>query len=170
MLGKEALVHRNKKITNLSESKSIGILYDASEKESAAVVREFVKKLRDSKRVVKALGYVNSTIPDDSRVAKLEFDYFTKADVNWYFLPNSGVLRNFCNEPYEILIDLTNQQVIPLLYAVAWSKSQCKVGRLSEKYASYYDIMIDCKNEQSITELIQQTMHYLSIINSRKNG
>jgi len=170
MLEREEQTTRVKKISNFSEAKSIGILYDATIVENHHIVREFVKQLREEKKNVKALGYVDSKEARDFQVAKLEFDFFLKSDLNWYNMPGHHVVDNFCHEPYDILIDLTVNKTLPLLFVLNWSKAKCKVGSQKKSSDTFYDIMINIEKNTQLKYLIQQVKHYLTIINTPRNA
>jgi hypothetical protein len=170
MLGRETPSTRTKKVTNLGDAKNIGIIYDATLLENHNIVREFVRQLREEKKIVKALGFVDTKEARDFQVAKLEFDFFLKPDLNWYYMPNHHVVDNFCNEPYDILIDLTVEKVLPQLFVLTWSKAKSKVGRQDQSLENIYDIMINVDKKPDLKYLIQQVKHYLTIINNPRNA
>ncbi|MBX7180844.1 MAG: hypothetical protein K1X82_01935 [Bacteroidia bacterium] len=170
LLRQEQVPTRPIKVSNLADAKNIGILYDATQMETHNVVREFVRQLREEKKTVKALGFVDTKEARDFQVAKLEFDFFLKTDLNWYYMPGHHVVDNFCNESYDLLIDLTLEPVLPQLYVLTWSKAKCKVGRQDANFEKLYDIMINVEKKPDLKFLIQQVKHYLTIINNPRNA
>ena len=164
------LVQRQQKVSNLDDAKSVGILYDATNIETFNAVKDFVKQLKDLKKQVKTLGYVDSLEVKDFQQARLDFDFFLKSGLNWYYMPGHHIVENFCNEPFDILIDLTLHPLIPQLFVLTWSKARCKVGRQDNNFSYLLDIMIDIEKKPDLKFLQQQVLHYLTIINHPRNA
>ncbi len=169
-LNREELPKRTIKVSNLAQAKNIGIIYNATEIATYNIVREFVKQLRDDKKQVKALGYVDNVPAKDFQQAKLEFDFIQKTDLNWYYMPGHHVVDNFCNEPYDLLIDLSVDKVLPQLFVLTWAKAKCKIGRQDDSLEKLYDIMINVDKKPDLKYLIEQVKHYLTIINHPRHA
>jgi len=67
---------RQREVHNLHTAQSIGILYDATEKEDMLKVSEFVNTLFQTKKDVKALGFVNLKELSHHHMPMLQFDFF----------------------------------------------------------------------------------------------
>ncbi len=132
---------RRKEVCNLESAKSIGILYDASSEEQINLVRPFVSFFFDLKKDVKALGFVNAKELSYCHVPKLQYDFFYKKDLNWYYKPQNYIIDNFIKKEHDILINLTDSSVIPIKYLVASSLAHFKIGIYEENY-EIYDLMI----------------------------
>ena len=159
---------RTKHICNLNRAKSIGILYDATLEDQIKVVQPFVSYFFDLKKEVKALGFVNSDRLSYCHNPKLQYDFFYKKDLNWYYKPQNYIIDNFINKEYDILINLCDSSVIPIKYLVASSIAHFKIGIYEEDY-EIYDLMISLKEDRSIKKLMQEIKHYINLIN-KKNG
>ena len=70
-------------------------------------------------------------------------------------------------EEYEIIIDLTLEDRLPIQYILAKSRARFKVGRWSESNKKILDMMIDMAGSRSLPQLIQQVHHYLLMVNSK---
>ena len=152
---------RRKEVCNLESAKSIGILYDASSEEQINLVRPFVSFFFDLKKDVKALGFVNAKELSYCHVPKLQYDFFYKKDLNWYYKPQNYIIDNFIKKEHDILINLTDSSVIPIKYLVASSLAHFKI--------EIYDLMISLTDDRSQQKLMNEIKHYINLIN-KKNG
>ena len=160
-------LERDKKLTNLSDSRTIGIVYLVSNQTVFNKVKLLIRKLNSPYRQVMALGYVDRDSIPDYCVAANSGYYFDRKDLNWYGAPGNDYIKEFINKEFDIIIDLTLEDVYVLQYIVALSKSKLKVGRFSKSMQKYYDLMI--KNDQKALsdEYIDQILHYLNILKSK---
>lgn len=157
---------RIKEVCNLKSAKSIGILYDASSEEQINIVRPFVSFFFNLKKDVKALGFVNSKELSYCHVPKLQYDFFYKKDLNWYYKPQNYIIDNFIKKEHDILINLTDSSVIPIKYLVASSIAHFKIGIYEENY-EIYDLMISLTDDKSIQKLMNEIKHYINMINNK---
>jgi len=157
---------RRKEVCNLESAKSIGILYDASSEEQINLVRPFVSFFFDLKKDVKALGFVNAKELSYCHVPKLQYDFFYKKDLNWYYKPQNYIIDNFIKKEHDILINLTDSSVIPIKYLVASSLAHFKIGIYEENY-EIYDLMISLTDDRSQQKLMNEIKHYINLINKK---
>ena len=156
---------RQREVHNLHTSKSIGILYDATEMEDMLKVSEFVNTLFKTKKDVKALGFVNLKELTHNHMPMLQFDFFFLKDLNWYYKPQNYIIKNFVEKDYDILINLCPSTCVPIKYLAGSSQAKFKVGKYEEDI-DLYDMMIDVK-ENTISALIKEIHHYLTVINQK---
>lgn len=157
---------RRKEVCNLESAKTIGILYDASSEEQINLVRPFVSFFFDLKKDVKALGFVNAKELSYCHVPKLQYDFFYKKDLNWYYKPQNYIIDNFIKKEHDILINLTDSSVIPIKYLVASSLAHFKIGIYEENY-EIYDLMISLTDDRSQQKLMNEIKHYINLINKK---
>lgn len=157
------------KVKNLDEALSVGIIYNLDREDTYHLVKKYVKFLREQEGIKKimALGFVDQKELPDNYKSKLEFDFFTRKDLSRFYRPVGITTKNFIGEEYDILIDLTNKQVIPLRYILNYSKAKFKVGYYSEENEQFYDLMINMK-KYNMVDFIDQVNHYLKIINTKR--
>ena len=156
---------RQREVHNLHTAQSIGILYDATEKEDMLKVSEFVNTLFQTKKDVKALGFVNLKELTHHHMPMLQFDFFFLKDLNWYYKPQNYIIKNFVEKDYDILINLCDSACIPIKYLAGKSQAKFKVGKYEEDI-DLYDMMIDVK-ENTLSALIKEIHHYLTVINQK---
>ncbi|MCB9190542.1 MAG: hypothetical protein H6602_02635 [Flavobacteriales bacterium] len=153
----------------LDSARSIGILFNAKDERSFKIIREFADKLRGGGlRKVKALGFVPKQEVAAFLQSSQDFDFFTRDDFNWYYKPQGRKVAGFVSEQFDILIDLRLSKFTSLLFIVALSRAQFKVGRFRSDFKEFYDLMIDVDESSDLTYFISQIEHYLSMLNENK--
>jgi len=156
---------RNRKVINLEDASDIGIIYYLPDETVYAKVSEFVRQLQDSGKKVKALGYVESKRLTGRFLPKLSYDFLYPAGLNWFCKPVAEAARDFIDTEFDLLIDLSTEDMIPLLHITALSKAKFKAGMLSNERKPYLDLMISLQGKGGLDELITQIRHYTSILN-----
>ena len=158
---------RNKKLVNLNEAKTVGIVYNVTNQEIFKKVKLLIKDLTTAKRQVMAIGFVNRKSIPDYCIAAYSGYYFDQKDLNWFGGPKNNYIKEFINKEFDILIDLTLEDVFVIQFISGLSKSRLKVGRYSENHIKYYDLMIKVNNSLSLDIFIEQILHYLLILKSK---
>jgi hypothetical protein len=86
-------------------------------------------------------------------------------DINWFHAPHGIKVKSFIAKPYDILITINPEKKKHLHFLNATSKARFKIGILPD-YVEFYNLIIDCKNPSSITNIftdIQTTLDKLTI-------
>lgn len=156
---------RNKKICNLNQAANIGIVYFLPDEETYRKVSQFVKRLQGEGKTVKALGFVDNKSLTGQFLPKLSYDFLYHSGVNWMNKPVSAQAKDFSDTTFDILIDLSMEEHLPLLFITAQSKAGFKTGMQSKLRSRYLDLMISLENGGELDELIKQVYHYLNEIN-----
>lgn len=159
---------RHRKLTNLKNAKKIGILYTLDDVAEYETVSGFVSSLQQDHKEVKALGFVKNKLLVDRFLPKLSYDFFSKKDINWFFKPIHTKVRDFIEKDFDILIDLSMKDSLPLKFISGLSVAHCRIGRFSEENKACYDIMIDLQKPLSLHDYILQIIHYLTVINDEE--
>lgn len=158
---------RNKQVINIEDAKSIGVVYFLPEEAVYNTISKFVNKLQTAGKNVKALGYVESKQLTGQFLPKLSYDFLYPAGLGWNLKPTSTAARDFIATEFDILIDLSMIDLLPLNFITGLSKAKFKAGLQSRERSAHLDLMISLKEGDSLDELIKQTDHYLSIINRK---
>ena len=148
-------------------AKKIGLLYDATEQMDFEIVKEYVKHVRSRQKEVLALGYVDKKELPQNQFAQLGLDFFTRKDLNWQHFPQSLEVSNFIREPFDIVLNLSDNSIFPLRYIAAVSKARFRVGRFDQSSVPCYDMMIEAAAGTDIKQFIKQAEEYLKKIKSR---
>jgi hypothetical protein len=145
--------------------KTVGIIFDAASPEDFELVKRYVLYLREHRKKVKVLGYYPSKRIPEMTYSKLEYDFFSAKEINWFGKPTAMVVQNFINEEYDVLLDLNINDHFPLKYITALSKASFKVGKYNEKDIEIYDMMIDSDNTKTLKYFLRQVDLYITMLN-----
>jgi hypothetical protein len=157
---------RTRKPHSLESAQTIALLYYLQDEDTYKRIEEFIKNLNELNIKVKVACYTDLKFIPHYFIPKLLQDIVTSKDVNWYFQPVKPFVKDFLDEEFDLLLDLTLTEQFPLLYLAAKSKAGLKIGRFDEAHQEYYDLMIDIPQDASLEFFIEQVMHYLNKINT----
>jgi hypothetical protein len=150
---------------NFNQIRTVGILFDASNPEDFELVKRYLVYLRESNKKVKVLGFFSDKKIPELTYSKLEYDFFSLKELNWFGKPSTHIIENFINEEYDLLIDLNIHDHFPLKYIAALSKAKFKVGKYKEQDEIIYDMMIDSDNTQKLKYFLRQVDTYIAMLN-----
>ena len=154
---------RKPKACAYTDANSVAILYKEKGESFYVLVKQYMKFLKEEHgiRKVLAIAYIEDKVIPQYQQHKLEFDYFTRKDLNWHFKPNNVQLKNFVGEDFDILLDFDLENCLPIRYLVSESKAKMKVGVLKAENQPFYDLMIEYKKEYTFDDFIKQINFYL---------
>lgn len=155
---------RNKKVSNLSTARTIGLIFDGTNPKNFDGVYDFYKSLKEKNIHISILGYVHPNNIPDNFLIKKNIQFFTTKEVNWYFKTKNKDALKFANKKFDILINLDLDRVKPIHYIVSISLARFKVGRFI-KGDNYIDLSIRMDKEPTLEYFTQQVWHYLELIN-----
>jgi ADP-heptose:LPS heptosyltransferase len=153
-----ANISRTIAVTNFEEAETIALIFDATDKEEFEVVKKYIKKLKENKRKVRAIGFYDGKEEPVLMSSKLEYDFFSRKQLKW----------NFMQEPFDLLINLCMNFKTPLLYVTALSRAKFKVGRQHTQYEPYYDLLLNVEDGTGLKNFIAVAEKYLSMIQPKK--
>lgn len=154
---------------NLALARKVAIVYVVEDEATHNHVKNYVKRVKEELGIsnIMALGYSDQKVMPHYLHARLNFDAICQKDLNWYRIPQGNAVQNFMAEEFEVLIDLTLEDRLPVQYILAKSRARFKVGRWSESNKKILDMMIDMAGSRSLPQLIQQVHHYMLMVNSK---
>lgn len=161
---------RHKQISNLAIASDIGIVYFLPDEEAYNKVSGYVKRLQEMGKRVKAIGYVENKRLTGFFMPKLSYDFIDPTNLAWNYKPVATQARDFMETEFDILIDLSTDNILPLMFITGLSKAKFKTGLQNKEKANYLDLMISLEKEEDLDELIKQIDHYLSIINIKNDS
>jgi hypothetical protein len=154
---------------NIGAARKVAIVYAVDDETAHNHVRNYVKRIKEDLGIsqIMALGFVDQKGLPHYLHAKLNFDAISLKDLNWYRIPHGNTVQNFMAEEFDVIIDLSLEDRLPIQYIMAKSRSRFKVGRWSDSNKKILDMMIDMAGGRSLSQLIQQVHHYLLMVNSK---
>ncbi len=163
ILGKRAAkLQRNAGFKNLEQSKTVGVIFNATQQDVSETARKYIQTLQKQGLKVKALGFVDSKQLLDFYKKTDTFDFFSRKNLNWYGKPNNPNTDAFINLRFDILIDLSIVEDFPIQYIVGLSKADFKVGCVKDS-KNYYDFMIELGEKKQLPFFIDQLNHYFEM-------
>jgi hypothetical protein len=156
------------KVYNLDEARSVTILYYLDGEETFSIIKKYVKFLKEEEGIkrIMAIGYYDGdpkNVPEYVS-PKLEFDFLLKHEHAKNIKPAGNLVKNYIHQDFDVLIDLTFEKKLPLMYLLNWSVARFKVGVHQEENLSYYDLNI-IQHNKSLTDLIDNINSILKKIN-----
>ncbi|HEU4716753.1 MAG TPA: hypothetical protein VFU15_02925 [Bacteroidia bacterium] len=163
-----ALLRREKTAFNIAEAKTIGIVYLFTGSEEFELLKKYVSYLRELKKKVKVVVYYHGKQEPYVQYSKIDYDFFGVKSHNWYGKPSDHILKNFMEEPFDILIDInfTGEPVLTFLSALSMAKF--KIG-LYEDDNYIHDMQIESSAGKGLKFFLRQVDTYLMKINTPMN-
>ncbi len=158
---------RNKKFINLEDITTIGVVFYLKDSNGFEEINEFLKELTIREKQIFAIGYIEKkTIPDHFLLRK-GYNFFCMTDLNWFHRPEPLFISDFIEREFDLLINLSIDQIYPVEYIYALSKARFKTGKFFEG-TDHCDLAIDTGQNRDIGYLTEQLTHYLQIINKKQ--
>ena len=122
---------RERRGCSLRNANSVGLVYLERDHAHYREIKGLAKVLKE-KYGVKRVGLMSYVPADDKEtpnwlVKKLDSGYLCKSDLNWHGWPTKE-FEAFVDTPFDILIDLEIDPVLPLKFVVRKSLAAMKVG------------------------------------------
>ena len=159
-------IKRERQMFSLAEAKTIGIILDTSNAENFELTKKYVVYLREMKKKVKVIGYFSVGEMPPLTYSKLEYDFFTWKELNWYHRPSNTFVKNFMNEDLDVLIDLNLYDSFPLKYIATVCKAKFKIAKFAKENEPVYDLMIQTDETKTFKYFLRQVDTYLGMINN----
>ena len=153
---------------NVEDATSMGMICVIKNMNDYESVVQIIKLIKGEFKIphIKILAYYPNKDDPDFLKSRLGLDFFTIYDLNYYALPKKAVVKNFISERFDILLDLTEIETIPLRLILLLSKSPFKVGSFSEEKKSFYDLMIET-DPKDYLQYVKHVINYLKIFNKK---
>ncbi len=161
-------VSRTKRKVKYSDFKnitSIGIVWDASKPAEFLSLSRFHMRMSELKISLKILGYYPGKNLPDQYTAIRYLTCIKIDEINSLYHPHSAEAKTFIDNPFDILIDINPEKLIPLRYVSSLSMARLKVGLLdNEGSDAPFDLMMEIKKPADIDSYLNQVIRYLEMI------
>jgi hypothetical protein len=159
---------RQKDFLNISEIRSVGIIFDATDPGEFEKIKNYANKLKQAGKRVHGIGFYDAMlIPADLSWSKTDFDLFHRKELQGLSTPSSPYIKTFITEIRDLLIDVNLKNKFPLRYIAAMSYAKCKVGIDLPENAAVHDMLISIDPGQGTDKYLQQVDVYLEMINKK---
>ena len=156
---------RSRKLKNFHESSDIGIIYLSDGESKYALIKKLVEHLKSEHGIphVLALGFIPEKEAPFYHSHILSHDYFTTSDLDWTKIPKCASVTRFCEEQFDILIDLTKGEIPELRSVLLQSIARFKVGRNPEE--AHYDLIFEMEENATLDVYIKRIDSFLTQLN-----
>ncbi|HRZ97489.1 MAG TPA: hypothetical protein P5084_08035 [Paludibacter sp.] len=140
---------RDRRFVNYEKAKSILILFESDYSEKNILVRRIIRNLVNDGKKVSAWGYIEkkeittAILPDFRVLHQKDTDFFQKPKVSFF--------NELEDMEFDLLIDLTVNEVLPLQYIAIHANALCKTGSIKNEL-EVYDFAINLENINSNDE------------------
>lgn len=146
-----------------SKVKHILLLFESDLTEKNLHIKQLIKELQQQGKEVTAWGYVDSK----TALSGILRDYRILAhrDTNLFDKPKEIHLKDLTRRHFDVVIDLTLKDILPLKYLMLYAEADFKAGRQPEEpYLA--DFMVMNVNNEDPAFLFDQIIYYLKHIQS----
>lgn len=140
---------------------SVVILYESDYLERNTLIKQFSSQLQSEGKIVSTWGYIDKK--DISTLILPVGRILGSKDINLFERPKKDIIDDLHKEHWDILIDLTQHDCLPLRYLAMEADVPFKCGM--RRSDNTLDFMIDMSPAEDPTELFQQIIHYIKHIN-----
>ncbi len=151
-------------LVTLNAAENIAILYDATFIEKEPPIHKYVTELKSQGKKIYTIGFVDMHQLPGNKKYSLQNDFCWHEKMNFFKLPQKAAYETFLKTDFDLLLNLYEKPILPLLALSAWSNAKFKVGPNFQDGLNYFDAMIDTGNEAGLTQLISQIDFYFKII------
>jgi len=156
---------RIRQMYTLKTAQTAGILITPSNPDSFEQIKEFLNYLTKTGVKVFVLGYVDEKKVPDNFIFWKGLNLLSRNELNWAGIPESPVVSDFIDQPFDMLIDLSLHDYFPVQYIANLSKSQFKIGRFANSN-NCYDLMFEINEDSSLNYYIEHLTYYLNLLSN----
>jgi len=163
--------NRDKKFVNYNDIRSVLIIYESDANEKNPEIKSIAKSLQEDGKKVTTCGFVNKKHSD---TLILERAYMIDTShVNFFGEPNMNFIKGLLHTKFDVVLDLTLSEILPLQYVLVYADASFKAGRKTANL-DLLDFMIDVEKENDektssatdVNYLFKQIIFYLKSIES----
>ncbi|MFT4660120.1 MAG: hypothetical protein ACI8XB_000378 [Patiriisocius sp.] len=176
-VGLRALKRMNHKkrhavVTNYHDANNVGAIYFAKSESDFILVKQFIKFLKSEYgiRNARAFAYIDAMDVPGYFLRGTDQDWITQKDLAWNSKPMGESYNKFVTEPLDILIDLTDGDCLPLLFAQKESTANFKVGKSGAGNEDQFDMLVQVNDDDTFDKYLHKVNHFLKVINQPKKA
>lgn len=155
---------RMQRFFNFNTAKYVGILFDATHQSSYITARNFMTFLSKKGIKVIAIGYVLNNEAITYFPESDDMKFFSIKDVNFYYKSKDSNVDKFVGEKFDIMIDLSLNDMLTFKFITGLSVAKFKVGACTEEEKLYYDFMLALKEGSDLNHYLEQLKHYMEVM------
>ncbi|MEI8201964.1 MAG: hypothetical protein WCH34_03070 [Bacteroidota bacterium] len=154
---------RHVKVFDFHSAKNIGVIYELKDEIAHNTVSAFVKQLQDNQKNIRAVGYIPGDLVPHYCIPKLSYDFYTRKNQTFIGKPNLPFVNDFLKEEFDLLIDLSMNEIPSLNYLCNLANASFKVGK-QQHDIECLDVMIQINEHTTLDEFIELIKHYINLL------
>jgi hypothetical protein len=123
---------------SLNKAVSIGILFCADDIEERTMVERYAQALKEQGKEVQLLAFLEKRDLQSDYL----FPYITPKDATWFGKPKGGTAGYFIKYPFDMLINFSLREILPLEYIAALSHAAFRIGFNEKGLLAPYDCIL----------------------------
>jgi hypothetical protein len=155
---------RNSYYPDFKDIKTVLILFKSDEDEKNGFIREIIAELKSEGKKVTVWGYLDKKLTETPILP--DFRLFSNKELTFYKIPKPLLVNEFTHVEYDIVIQLSAEDILPLDYLLAQANSQFKVSK-NKSYKGVSDFMIELDETADDAFLYEKIMFYLKSIQAK---
>ncbi len=160
---------RKRGFVNLDSIRSLCLIWDAEQSSDLSSVTRFLKEMSDSGREAHlAIVCTGKRVPD-SVTALRSILFVKREDLNLFYIPKGQDVALFISRRYDLLVDVSFRDLLPLRYLFAVSDATLKVAPVIDRGGIDYnlaDLMIETGGKKDTKLFLNEMVRYLKMINA----
>ncbi|MGQ1946652.1 DUF6913 domain-containing protein [Geofilum sp. OHC36d9] len=160
-------ISRELKAINLKQAKSVGVIFDAGQKEDRKIISDFLRPLADRGAKYSILGFIPDIKDQNDYISDKTYTFFSIKECDWLYRPTTKEVDHFINQKFDILLFFAVKDYFPLKWVLRLSKAKFKAGA-EGYYHEDLDFMINT-DITSTAQLLKEIEHYLGNLQVAEN-
>jgi hypothetical protein len=156
-----------KKHVDFKKVRTVGVLFLLEDEPKFKQLDHLAKKLESQGKDVKMIGLFEGKVIPNFFIQKLKIDLFTKKDLNLFDFPKGEKVSEFIDCPFDLLLDFTENDILPMDYILGLSRAGFKAGRFRNDMVKVLDLMIKKPDDMDFDAFINSMIGYISIFNTK---
>lgn len=133
---------RKSKFRSWDDIRSILLLFESDYQEKNDDARAFIKMLQSEGKRVVACCYVNKKVAETATLDN--YIVLDRKTTNWLGRPHDAVVGERLKEKFDVVLDMTSTDIVPLKYVLVCANSDFRCGRSrGENGNTLYDFVIE---------------------------
>ncbi|MDO9154551.1 MAG: hypothetical protein Q7U47_12760 [Paludibacter sp.] len=140
---------RERRFVNYHKANTVLLLFESDYSEKNPQIRRIIRSLVNDGKKVSAWGYLQKK--EISTAILPDFRILHQKDTDWLMKPHVSFMNELDELTFDLLIDLSINEVIPLQYVALQANAFCKAG-IKKSEPNICDFVIDIANINSDEE------------------
>lgn len=152
--------HRERKFVNYEKAKSILLLFESDYSEKNILIRRIVRNLTNDGKKVSSWGYIEKK--EITTAILPDFKILNQKDTDILKKPKASFLNELEDMEFDLLIDLSVNEILPLQYIALHANAFCKTGIVKNELEIYdFAINVDNINIEDEEETVDINARYI---------